>query len=504
MKRRTFLAGSGALLLSGLSACSETTTPADPDAGATGGGSGTGSGTGTGDGTGGGTGSGGNGTATGYRALAIPPLIEGQANPALGTRDVMLELQSGVSRFLDGLDTTTWGINGAFLGPAVRLRKGDRARMQVVNRLPETTTLHWHGMKLPGPMDGGPHQEIAPGETWMAEFDIVQGASMNWFHPHKEGVTGRHVQMGLAGLLLIEDEVSDALNLPSAWGVDDIPLILQDRRFNADGSFDYSLAMMEAMRGFRGDHYLVNGTLDAGVALPPKEVRLRILNGSNAREYDLAFSDGRSFRQIATDGGLTENAVALTRLRLTPGERAEILVDLRNDAGEMLYLLNRADADARLLTLDVQTSGGSSETVADVLTSLTHLDPAGATTRSFVFGMMRGRFTINGKSMDMNRIDLSVPRGRVEIWEVVNRMDMLHNFHVHGTHFEILDRNGNASLVEDWERGYKDTVRLGPGETVRLLLSFEHYTTTADAPYMFHCHILEHEDRGMMGQFTVA
>jgi FtsP/CotA-like multicopper oxidase with cupredoxin domain len=354
-------------------------------------------------------------------------------------------------------------------------------------------------------MDGGPHQEIAPGQTWVGEFPVIQAASMNWFHPHKEGITGRHVLMGLAGLMLVEDETSDGLDLPRDWGRDDIPVILQDRRFNPDGSFDYALGNHEAMRGFLGDTYLINGTVDAGVAVPPGEIRLRLLNGSNAREYDLAFDDGRAFHLIAGDGGFLERPLTMNRLLMTPGERAEILVDLSDRPGGMLNLINRADRDARLLLLDVASSPATPAPNRGRLVTLNRLDPNQATnTRRFDLGMRRGQFTINGVSMDMQRIDQTIPKGAVEIWEVVNNTGMLHNFHVHGTHFEVLDRNGSAAAVAGHEQGFKDTVRLGANERLRLLISLDAYRTGAEAPYMFHCHILEHEDRGMMGQFIVV
>ena len=239
--------------------------------------------------------------------------------------------------------------------------------------------------------------------------------------------------------------------------------------------------------------------------MPSGEIRLRLLNGSNAREYDLAFDDGRSFRLIAGDGGFLERARRVNRLLLTPGERAEILVDLSDRPGGRLSLINRDDGGARLLLLDIAETATRTRQAPERLTSLQRLDPAQtATTRRFDLGMRRGQFTINGLAMDMQRIDQTVPRGAVEIWEVVNNTGMLHNFHVHGSHFELLDRNGNPAAVADHEQGFKDTVRLGANERLRLLISLDAYRTGADAPYMFHCHILEHEDRGMMGQFIVV
>ncbi|MGL4601182.1 MAG: multicopper oxidase domain-containing protein, partial [Plesiomonas sp.] len=187
-------------------------------------------------------------------ALPIPPLLEADAS---GT--VKLNLQTGSMYWRAGMATPTWGINGGFLGPAVKLQQGQRTALQITNNLPESTTIHWHGLEIAGDQDGGPHRMIPVGESWTAQLDITQPAATCWFHPHPHHVTGRHVAMGLAGLLLIEDEQSRRLELPKTWGVDDIPVILQDRRLNARGEIDYQLDVMTAAVGWFGDIMLTNG-----------------------------------------------------------------------------------------------------------------------------------------------------------------------------------------------------------------------------------------------------
>ncbi|WP_287600036.1 multicopper oxidase domain-containing protein [Thiothrix sp.] len=430
--------------------------------------------------------------------LPIPTLLTGVPN----TPVFNLSLQAGNMAFLAGTTTPTYGINGNFLGPAIKVRNGDFVTLNVTNNLTETSTLHWHGLHVPGDMDGGPHQTIAAGATWTASFTVDQKAGTNWFHPHGEGQTGRMVYMGLAGLIIIEDTDTDALDLPKTWGVDDIPLILQDRLFKADGSFDYLPTMRDEMRGMLGDTLLVNGAVNANVNLPSKQVRLRLLNGSNARVYNLVFSDGRVFKQIATDQALVETPISLLTLKLAPGERAEIVVDFTPDAGKTLTLLD-STGRATLMTFNVVTSAIAATTLPATLTTLTHLSVAAAVnTRTFSLSMGTGmQFLINGLAMDMTRIDFTLIRNQVEIWEITNTMNLTHNFHVHGTHFEILERNGSATNVAVYEQGYKDVVLLNPFDTVKVILKMTHTATT---PYMFHCHILEHEDRGMMGQFTVA
>lgn len=437
------------------------------------------------------------------RPLALPELLTGTV--------FNLTLQTGSLSFLDGKSTPTYGINGPFLGPALKVRKGDTLTLNVTNSLPEVATLHWHGMHVPGNMDGGPHQTIQPGTTWVATFTVNQGAGTNWFHPHTEGQTGRQVYMGLGGLMIVEDETSDMLDLPRTWGTDDIPLILQDRLFRSDGSFDYAPTMFTQMTGLVGDTLLCNGTAGAFIRLPAKHIRFRILNASNARVYDVALSDDRTFWQIATDTALLPEPVALQNLKLSPGERAEIVVDFTMDQGRSFAFRDRVSG-ADLVVTDIDRAPDTITPLPAQLVTLPVPDPAAAVrTRSFILSMgmggMRGgaqRFLINGKAMDKSRIDQIVPLGELEIWEISNTMNLVHNFHVHGTHFYILDRNGSASHVAAYEKGYKDVVLLNPFDTVRILIRMTDYTTDAAAPYMFHCHILEHEDGGMMGQFTVV
>jgi len=460
------------------------------------------------------TGSTGNFPPVGFNTLPIPPLLTG------GT--FHLSLQSGQMEFLAGKKTPTYGINGNFLGPAIKVRNGDAVSLNVTNNLAEPTAIHWHGMHLPANMDGGPHQLIQPGASWNAMFNVKQQAATNWFHPHTLDQTGRQVYMGLAGLLIVEDANTDGLDLPKTWGEDDIPLIIQDRRFHTDGSFAYLSSMMDSYQGMYGNVFLVNGAVSPRASLPAKEVRLRLLNGSNARVYRLAFSDGRAFKQIATDNALLEAPVELSTLILSPGERAEIVVNCSADLGKNFILLDTLSR-ASLLMLSIDKVPAQITTTPKTLTTLNWLDPAKATrTRAFnlSMGMRMGmgmmgvgnasgsgaQFLINGASMNMARIDQTVPLNDIEIWEIrnVGMMGMTHSFHVHGTHFTILERNGKAANVRAYEKGYKDTVLLNSGEVVKIIIKMTDYITGANAPYMYHCHILEHEDRGMMGQFIVT
>ena len=251
-----------------------------------------------------------------------------------------LTMQNGETEIIDGYITKTSGINASYLGPTLYMRKGEQVRINVHNDLGEPSTLHWHGMHLPGSEDGGPHQIIKHGETWSPQYEIKQPAASLWYHPHLMGKTGEHVWRGLAGMIVIEDEVTDQLDLPSQYGVDDIPVVLQDRWFTGSGQLRYQLSRHDMMMGMSGNFPLANGTLGAYFSTSAGRVRLRLLNGSNASTYNLALSNGQPLVQIATDGGLLEQSVDVKLLTLSPGERAEVLVDLF--PGEPVHLVNIA------------------------------------------------------------------------------------------------------------------------------------------------------------------
>lgn len=448
--------------------------------------------------------------------LKIPPLLEGWGEQ--NNRVFELSLQNGSSAFVPGYQTPTFGISGAYLGPVIRARKGDRVTISVRNQLEEPSTLHWHGVKLPGEMDGGPHQSIAPGEIWRPEFMIDQPASMQWYHSHAWHRTGEQVFKGLAGLFIIDDDQSDGLGLPNEYGVDDIPLVLQDRSFNRDGSFRYVAGMHQRMAGLLGNVMLVNGTVGPHLHTSKTRTRFRILNGSNARIYNLAFDDQRPFQQIASDGGLLAEPVTLSRIRLAPGERAELVVDIKG--GEEVFLQHQpmsvpgggmmmamtAGIDAAAFDiLRITSSATDSSGLPALPRRLATLPPLPSSprgvSRQFVLDtqMMVGS-TINGKQMNLQRIDHKVVLGEEEMWEFVNRSPMPHPMHIHGVQFRVLSRNGHLPAKN--EQGFKDTVLIHADEVVRILASFDH-PASSRFPYMFHCHNLEHEDGGMMGQFTV-
>jgi len=443
--------------------------------------------------------------------LPIPKLLPGTEIDGQKVYD--LTMQQGSMVFSRGTKTATFGYNGNILGPTLLMDKGDEVVINVTNQLGEPTTTHWHGIHLPAAMDGGPYQRIDNGNTWQAHYTIMNEAATFWYHPHLLHKTGEQVYQGLAGLFIIKDPQSE-LALPDQYGTDDIPLIIQDKIFNADGSFNYPGTDF----GVKGDYILVNGAITPVFSAPAQFVRFRLLNGSNSRIYNFGFSDNRQFYQIGTDGGLLEKPAPLTRLRLSTGERAEILVDFSGQENSQVELVSFSSELDNInpfwnsnaldeTTFDIMTITVSSATANPItslpesLASINRLQESQVNkTRSFTLEMGLS-MTINGQSMNMNRIDQTIKLNDIEIWEVTNKSDLPHPFHIHDIQFLILTRNG--SPPPENERGWKDTVLVMPRETVRVITHFSEFADP-DIPYMFHCHILEHEDRGMMGQFVVV
>jgi FtsP/CotA-like multicopper oxidase with cupredoxin domain len=435
------------------------------------------------------------------------------------------------------------GINQAYLGPTLKMDIGSTVRINVKNTLQEDTTLHWHGFHVPAKYDGTPHQTIAPGKTWTAQFEVRQKPSLFWYHSHAHKQAGPQVYRGLAGPIIVQEPDNTGSGLPIDYGVDDVPLIVQDRLFGKNGEFIYARSMHDIMMGVQGDTLLVNGVVDPVFECKSDLMRLRLLNGSNARIYDFEFETQQSFLMIASDGGPLEEPIKMSKLRLSPGERAELLVDMshgqpqqlmaaptsngmgmmdegmmgrdmmgRDKMGERWWRGNNG-RDGQMSAFNVllivpNETLNPSPSVPATLMRHASINPAAAVkTRQFVLqmgmgmGMRAGNgFTINGRSMDMGRIDERVKLNTTELWDVQNASWMPHPFHVHDVQFRILDRNGKPPAAH--ESGLKDTVLLSPRERVRLLLSFKDYADP-DTPYMYHCHILEHEDAGMMGQFVV-
>ncbi len=477
--------------------------------------------------------------------LPIPTLLTADARGVIN-----ITARQGQSLWA-GQSVPSWGYNGSLLGPAVQLESGKPVTLNVHNTLPEATTLHWHGLALPGDVDGGPQALIAPGQTRSVSFTPDQPAATCWFHPHQHGRTGYQVAQGLAGLIILKDDSAEKLLLPKLWGVDDIPVILQDKRLSMDGGkIDYELDVMSAAVGWFGNTMLTNGAIYPQHAVPRGWLRLRLLNGCNARSLNLTTSDSRPMYVIGSDGGLLAEPVKLSELTLMPGERFEVLVDTLDgkpfelqtlpvkQMGMTMAPFDRPLPVLSIKPLQVMASGTLPDKLVDIpalpaqeglnarwlqLTMDPELDRRGmlalmeryghatmsdmggsahakqpATPQGYDFSMGN---KINGIAFDMAKPSFDVRQGITEKWTISGEVDqMLHPFHIHGAQFRIVSENGKPPAAH--RSGWKDIVRV-EGWRSEVLVRFDHLAAKEQA-YMAHCHLLEHEDTGMMLGFTVS
>ncbi len=455
--------------------------------------------------------------------ILIPPTLTGNT--------INLTFQNGTHEFFPGVTTNTMGVNGNILGPTLILNQGDFVNFSVTNQIGEITTLHWHGMHVAAENDGGPHTTILPGETWTPAFTVLDKAATYWYHPHLHEKTNEHVSKGIAGMIIIKDNEEAALNLPRTYGEDDFPIVIQTKDFDANGQI--------IVPSNNDDSIMVNATLDPQLDVPAQVVRLRLLNGSSMRTFNIGLNANQSFYQIASDGGLLSEPVLLTRLRMAPGERVEIIIDLNGMQGQSLQLMSYASefqngiygatypgmgagmvlngynpnplngADFTILQLDVvaQTSNPVT-TIPSTLISVTPIDEASSDlTRDLLMtpvqggsNQLNGDFVINGQPFNMNVINYEIPLNNTEIWSITNQSAIAHPFHIHDVQFYVLDRDGNTPPPS--EQGLKDVIYVLPMETVRFITQFTDFADPV-IPYMYHCHMLFHEDSGMMGQFVV-
>lgn len=341
--------------------------------------------------------------------------------------------------------------------------------------------------------DGGPHSRIDPGQTWVADFSVIQPAATLWYHPHMMGTSAEQVYHGAAGMIIVDGDNPAAANLPSTYGIDDIPVILQDREFTADGQLSFEIDNDD--NGDLNPDLTVNGTFDPYTTVPAGPVRLRLLNGSQARIYELSV-DNDSMVKIASDGGYLAAPAPLETVTIGPGDRAEIIVDTTD--GPVMLL----DADlGRVLELRPNTELPAAQHPPE---QLAEIDVISADSidrdRTFVMDEVGDGWGINGQQMDMTRIDQTINFGGTERWTITVD-DGIHTFHVHQTQFQILSINGEPPPPED--SGWEDTILVTEDHEVIIAARFDSYANP-DVPDMFHCHVLDHEDLGMMGQFQVT
>ena len=413
--------------------------------------------------------------------LFIPPTVSHlglNLNPAPAVADL------GGGRL-----SNVWAYNGTFPGPTILSQSGDSVVIDLQNGLMDETTIHWHGMMVPHLADGHPLQAVSPGGGYSYQFEIQQRACLNWYHPHPHMLTGEQVALGAAGVFIVRDAQEASLGLPS--GAYEVPLIIRDAKLNSSGNIVY----VAQGGGYLGSVGLVNGTRDAKLDVDTAIYRFRVLNGANARIFGLALGNGAPLTLIGNDGGLLPAAVQVAQVDIAPSERVDLLVDLRQAQVGNRIMLRDLRAGWNLLELVVTRQVAPSGTLPTTLFPISPLTP-GPTTRNFSFdGMSR----INGQVFDMNRVDFQVPFGQVERWRFTTNGNAPHPVHVHGAFFQVQSRVGGRGALFPWETGWKDTVLLEDGETVEVLIRFDHHLGL----YLLHCHKLEHEDMGMMANFEV-
>ncbi len=448
----------------------------------------------------------------------------------------------------------------AYQNPILRMESGTRFTASLHNELKEATIIHWHGLHTPAAMDGHPASTIAPGAKYDYDFTVRNRGGTYWHHTHAHSLTAKQAYNGLASFFLVDDDdqrnINQALDLQ--LGVTDLPLVIQDKQFDAQGKLVYKPEMHEAMMGWLGDIVLANLTANAVQTVTPRTYRLRLLNGSNARIYRLAFVKGNTplnFTVIGTDGGLIERPETVTEAFFAPGERLDVLIDAgQAQPGESIFLKslafdamenegsaggmsgmgnmgNMGNTGAGQMMAGMSSSrlplghefnvlklsvANGERVVAKLPTTLSQVKPiasAGAAERKIELSMGQMRFLINGRIFKMDEIAFDVKRGTVEIWAISNPViGMPHPMHIHGFAFQVLERVGSPPQVTATARfgkgrtvsdlGWKDTLLVWPGETVRIAVDFAH-DFPGNQTYLFHCHNLEHEDAGMMVNFRV-
>jgi FtsP/CotA-like multicopper oxidase with cupredoxin domain len=474
-------------------------------------------------------------------------------------------------------------IPGSYLGQIVRVRQGQRVRVNFQNNLPEgqNSIVHWHGLILPDTMDGHPRFAVPPGQSYVYEFEVINRAGLNWFHPHPDMQTGQQAYAGLAGLFIVTDPEEVALNLPS--GAYEVQIVLQDRTLDSNNQLLYlgspigtppdqrmsrdmngmspnnagqsgngmsgmMMGDMSQMMGFLGETIFVNGKPDFTLAAATRVYRLRILNGSNARIYKLAWSNGNPLTIIGTDGSLLTQPVERPYAMLAPGERLDVWADFSQlkvgteislnslafsgaenaggmAMGGMMNASNAPELGATMTLFKVKVDRAEKETLQlpKKLASLPLLRPTDAVNaaqpRPVELALKGMKWVMNGQPFEMNTAtpQETVKLNTIEQWEIINKLNpgammdakgMAHPIHLHGVQFQVISREILPELAAGWktvkdgyiDTGLKDTVMVMPGERVKLLMKFANYTGL----FSYHCHNLEHEDAGMMRNYRIV
>ena len=440
--------------------------------------------------------------------LLFPEIVMGKDNVSLMAQKTTLKV--------NGANINVLGYHNGILGPTIVAERGEQINVNLKNNLDEETNIHWHGLIVPAIMDGHPENVVKAHQSFDYSFKIDQRSGMYWYHPHPHNKTAKQAYLGLAGVFLVRDKEEKKLNLPS--GSLEVPLVIQDKRLDGK-NLTYNPNSKDVMTGFMGKYIMVNGITSPFLNVSTQYYRLRVLNGSNAKVYNLSFSNKAVFNVIGSDGGLLVSPKKVNSLMLGPGERADILVDFSNyNKGTEIYLQsnifsggnNQGKTAFKIIKFNVSTKKNNSFKLPAVLSSYKP-SPVSTLTKIRKFDikgmnmpstgeMDMPMHTINGKTYDIKRIDEKIKAGSTEIWEFDNsKGDEIHPMHLHGIQFQVIDRKGGRNKLIATETGFKDTVLLMPGEKVRTAITFP----KNKGKFVVHCHNLEHENSGMMLNFFV-
>lgn len=480
--------------------------------------------------------------------LPIPPMVRPigkmpvPGQPSLRVpycRLAMREFTSKVHRDLK--PTRMWGFDAASPGPTLETRSGEGLLVEWVNGLPHShflpidhgihgaeahqpevrAVVHLHGGKVPPESDGYPENWYIPGKSATYYYPNRQDAAMLWYHDHTLGINRLNIYAGLMGVFLLRDSVEDSLDLPR--GRYEVPLVMCDRMFDRDGQLFYPTSENPQepwISEFSGEFMMVNGKLFPYLEVEPRPYRFRVLNGSNSRFFDLTLSNGQAFHQIGSDQGLLAAPVVLSHLQLAPGERADLIMDFQGHNGEQIILKNNP-FDIMQLRVS-RAAAPSSYALPPTLRPIPRIEESAALrTRELALievddPVARPMQMLLNNARWIDPITEKPAIDSVEIWSLINTSDDSHPIHLHLVRFQVLDRRnferltylnqghirftGPVTPPDPNELGWKDTVRAEAGMVTRIIVRFEGFI----GRYVWHCHILEHEDNEMMRPFEVV
>jgi FtsP/CotA-like multicopper oxidase with cupredoxin domain len=432
-----------------------------------------------------------------------------QAGPTTNVAQYVGELHKGDSRIMRT-------VPDSFLGPTLHLHKGQKVRVTLRNELPRETIIHWHGQHLPEEMDGHPRYVVQSQESYVYEFVVNNRAGTYWYHPHPHQQTGGQVYFGLAGFLIIHDEEEAQFALPQ--GEFDVPMVIQDRTLDAENQFQYLNNMHQVMAGYFGNTLLVNGRMNYIHEVTTRAYRIRLLNGSNARTYKLAWDDGAPMTVIGTDGGLLERPVQRNFVMLGSAERLDLWVDFSQSAVASerkliaLPFTGGNEVPVDIMQFNITHTTNENDILPQQFAPLAFNKAEDARNfnnpRTFNFYVNHMTPTVDGMSFDMNDATdhETVRLNDLEVWELTNDVNgtagFPHPIHVHGLQFQVIERTGTpVDIIDGYvDEGWKDTILLMPNERAKILLKFEDYSGL----FLYHCHNLEHEDGGMMRNYRIV